>query len=156
MFPSDLQNNTEFRDEIRGYLIYDGWLFLVNLQKDVLSFGCKVIPGNFQFIFALLIPFAKEMNVRVLSKLVARIVGKEDEEADVLFSLYLNIHYEFFVAIRMNGAETETMMSIVFVDLLLQLLMMYKLIQLNRQVTNEVERNEAIDNWKDKAFRKLV
>ena len=156
MFPSELRENTEFNGKIKAYLMYDVWWFVINVEKDALSVGFKTISGNYQFIFALLIPAAKEMNKRVLSKLVARMVGNEDERANVLFSAGLNIHYAFFVALRMNGAETLTIVCIVVVDFLLQLWMVYQIIQLNPKVTAEVEQKEAILNRKDKAIKKLV
>ena len=136
--------------------MYEVSWFVLNLQKDVLSFVFETIPGNYQFLLALLIPAAKEANKRVMSKLGARMVGKVDEKTTVLFSARLNIHYALFVAIRMNGAEILTIGSIVVVDFLLQLWMMYQIIQLNSQVTTGVEQNEARAQRKDKAILKLV
>ena len=62
VFPSELRNNQQFRSKINPYLMYEFWWLFINLQRDVLTFAFKAIPGELQFIFALLIPTIKEIN----------------------------------------------------------------------------------------------
>ena len=64
----------------------------INLQKDALSVAFKGISNDFQVIFALLIPAVKEANKRILMKLVTKITGKDDDQANVLLGIRLNIH----------------------------------------------------------------
>ena len=84
----------------------------MNIQRDVLSLAFNVVPGNLQFLFALIIPAVKEMNKLLLLKIVRKMTGKDDERANVTLDIRLSIHYEFFVAIRMDGAENFTVISI--------------------------------------------
>ena len=58
-------------------------------------------------------------------KLVSEMVGKDDETAEILMGVRVNIHYALFVAIRMDGAENLTILSVVIVDLLLHSRMAY-------------------------------
>ena len=156
VFPSELKNKDEFRRKINRYLIYDMWWYFINFQRDILSFGFKAISGELQFIFALLIPVVKEMNKRILGRLVMRIVEKEDETANVLVSVRLNIHYALFVAIRMNGAEVRTVFFILMVDFLLQLWMARQIIKIDQKVQSEIEKTDAMKNIRAKAIMKLL
>ena len=156
VFPSELINKEEFRCKINPYIVYDMWWFIINLQREALSFGFKAISREFQFIFALLIPAVKEMNKRLLGKLIRRTVGEEDEKANVLVSIRLNIHYALFVAIRMNGAEEQTVLSILIVDFLLQLWMTRQIIKEDQKVKAEIEKTDAIQNRRERAIMKLL
>ena len=91
-FPSKLRMNIKFKETIRTYVIYELWWFVVNIQRDVLSFAFKKIPPEIQFIFAVLIPSVKEANKRILMKLVTKMAGKDDDRANVLLGIRLNIH----------------------------------------------------------------
>ena len=141
MFPTELRMNQEFRDEIKRYLPYEMWLFFMHIQKEVLSVAFTAISADFQFLFALLIPAAKEMNKIVLSKLMWKMIGREHNMANVLLGVFVNTHYALFVATRMVGAETQTVLSIILVDTLLHLWMTSKIIKSNQTLTTEAEQN---------------
>ena len=156
MFPSELRTNKEFRKKIRATLFYELWWFVMNIQKDVLSWAFKSIPVNFQFIFALLIPFLKDLNKRILSKLVLKMAGKDNEMASALLAIDFNLHYAFFIAIRLNGAETETVVSIIIVDMLMHLWITRQIVRINRINTTKIEENLLVDKAKEKVVMKLV
>ena len=156
VFPSELRNNQEFRNKISPYLIYDFWWFFMNLQRDVLSFAFKAISGELQFIFALLIPAIKEINKRVLLKLVLNIVGKEDMMANIFLSIRLNIHYALFVAIRMNGAEVRTVVSVIFVDFFLHLWMTRQIIQMYQEPIADLYQTDTTQKKRQKQIMKLL
>ena len=156
VFPSDLRMNDGFKNKIKTYVMFDAWWLVMNFQKDVLSIGFKSITGYPQCLFAVLIPFAKDMNKRILKKMVAKMVGNDDEMENVLLAVRLNIHYALFVAIRMNGAEDLTILSVLFVDFLLQSKMTIQIIKLNRQVLNNGEDRETISKRKEKEVLKLL
>ena len=125
-------------------------------QQDVLSFAFKGISSDLQFLFALLIPTAKEMNKRILLKLVSKMAGMDDVRARTLLSIRLNIHYALFIAIRLNGAETSTMICIIVIDFLRQLWMTHKIIQESKKVTTGHEQNEAVHQRRERAIMKLL
>ena len=156
VFPSELRNKDEFRRQMNSYMIYDLWWFFMNLQRDVLSFAFTAIPAELQFIFAVLIPMVKEMNKRLLLKLVLKIVGKEDTMANAFLSVRLNIHYALFVAIRMNGAEVQTVISVIFVDFFMQLWMTRQIIQMDKKVTPDINEINSVRKRKQKGIMKLL
>ena len=100
MFPKELRLNKDFRCKIRRYVKYEIWFFVIYLQKDILSFGFKAISGYYQSLFALIIPLVKEMNKRILQKIILKSVGKDDDGMmNIRLSTRLNIQFAFFVAI---------------------------------------------------------
>ena len=155
-FPSELRNNQQFRSKINPYLIYEFWWYFMSLQREVLSFAFKAISEELQLIFALLIPTMKEMNKRILLRLVLKIVGKEETMANVFLSIRLNIHYALFVAIRMNGAEVQTVVSVIFVDFFLQLWMTRQIIQMYQEPIADVNEIDTTQKKKQKGILKLV
>ena len=156
VFPSELRMNDVFRHKIRKYLMFDAWWLIISFQTDLLSFGFKIITGYTQCLFALLIPLVKEMNKKILVKLMTKLVGNNDEKANVLLSGRLNIHFALFVAIRMNGAEDFTIASVVFVDFVLQSMMVFQIIKLEQQVTTDGEEGNIMYMKKQKEVLKLL
>ena len=156
MFPSELRTNTEFRKKIRVNLVYELWWFVMNIQKDALSWSFNNISGNFQFIFALLIPLLKELNKRIMSKLVYKMAGKDNERASALLAIELNLHYAFFIAIRLNGAEIETVVCIITVDILMHLWMTRQIVRIHRVNASEIEGSLLTDKDREKAVMKIV
>ena len=156
MFPSQLRLNDEFKHKIRIYLVHDIWWFVMSLQKDVLSFAFKNINGNLQLLFALLIPAAKETNKRILSKQVSKITGDDNEKANDVLNICVNIHYSLFVAIRLNGAETQTVICFIIVEFLMHFWMTHKIIRHTKRVTADFEQSKNIDKRKKRAIMRLI
>ena len=156
VFPPDLRNNAHFRSKIKTFVKYELWWFVMNIQKELLSLTFNAIPGNLQFLFALFIPAIKELNKIVLSKLLTKMAGKDDVKSQALMDIRLSIHYEFFVAIKMDGAENLTVACILLVDIILQLRITRKIIQLNRKITNEKNEEGALNNQKESAIMNLL
>ena len=130
MFPSTLRRNSEFRAKVNLYLYYEMWWFCMNLQKELLTFAFNNIYGELQFLFAFVIPVAKAMNKKVLSKLVSKMASEDDEMAFMTLTICLNIFYSLFIAIRLNGAEMLTVISIIVVDFLTHLRMTHQIVKL--------------------------
>ena len=155
MFPSELRHNNGFREKLKTYLMYEIWWFFMHIQKDVLSFGFA-IAGHFQFLFALLIPAVKAMNKRILRKMVTKMAGINDQDANVVMIFRLNIHYALFVAVRMSGAEILTIVSVVIVDFLLQLRMVHQIIQLKRKVSKDQSSRSITNTRMEKEISELL
>ena len=156
MFPSELRMNKKFRNKIKRYVIYEIWWVFVNIQRDLLSFGFKSIPGYLQFLFALIVPSVKEINKKILLKNLSKIVEKEADMAFDLLDIRLNIHYAVFIAIRLHGAETSTIVSLIVADFLIQLLKTYQIIKMNKIVTGGNQQTNTLIQLKEKKVMKLL
>ena len=155
VFPSSLRLEHNFRIKMKKYVWYQLWWLVMNIQRDILSLAFIAVPGNLQFLFAMIIPAVKEMNKLMLLKIVTKMAGKDDERANVTLDIRLSIHYEFFVAIRMDGAENFTLISILLVDVFFQLWKTYKIIRLHHKITSEDDPNDAMQRSKESLMTKL-
>ena len=156
IYPSNLWKNLVFRKTIKTYVMFEAWILVMAFQSDVLAFGFKAITGSPQCLFALMIPLARAMNKKILMKFVAKMVGNNDEMANVFHEARVNIIYALFVAIRMNGAENLTVVSIILVDILLQSKLAIDIIKMKRQVSTDGSVRDAMSTRLEKQILKLL
>ena len=156
MFPLDLRMNHEFRMKIKRYVIYQLWWIVIAIQKDLLSFLFTAISGHVQFLFAVLIPVAKQFNTRILTILLSKMAGRNEEMSNALMAVSLNVHYSLFVVIRLNGAETLTMIVMVFCDFLLHFWQTIQIIKLDKKTVIDDEEIKVFKQIKATKVRNLV
>lgn len=156
LVPSDLLTNKEFRNKLKSYMKYLAWWFVMGIQKDVLSFAFKKMARNFQWIFALMLPVIRNGNKRILSRVVNEIAGHGDERSNFYVGLCVNTHYAFFVAIRLAGAETSAVLSILMIDFLLQIGMSYQIIHMKEKVGTKTGDQVNLKNEQRRAIMSLV
>ena len=107
-----------------------------------------------QFIMALVIPICKICTKSILSKLMLRITGTDNERANVLLAVTVNYFYSLFVAIKLVGARTTTVISMAMVEFLMQSKMTYQILRLHMKLgTNG---NKKIKEIKRNAIQTLV
>ena len=144
--PSDIANDIDFNRQLKFYQKYLFYWFFIHFQKDGLSIIFKKLPTNFQFVIAFIIPILREGNKRILSQFVQSMAGKENERANVWMSISLNIHYAFFITIRLAGAGNITVFSIMAIDFLFHLIFTYDIIKTDRtMIRNITEEDENLD-----------
>ena len=131
-FPLETQEDNEVKGKLKTYVFYSLWWNVMAVQKDLLTIIFNHISGNLQWLCAFLIPFLRSGNKCVLSMLVQKMSGN-DETANVVLGININVHYAFLIAVRFAGAETETIMSIVVVDFLIHLVFSCQIIQLHQK-----------------------
>ena len=127
LYPTKLLNNKDFRGKLKTYMMYSMWWCLMNIQRDVISMVFKIMPAYIEWIFAILVPALREMNRRILSKLVDKMIGCDDEMANVLLNMNVNVFYAFFVAVRLSSSEIATVVCTIAVDFLLHFKITYNI-----------------------------
>ena len=137
ILPSYLLAKNDFRQKLKTYMIYMLWQQLANIQKEVLSNLFKVFPAGWQFFVPFLVAGAREMDKRVKSKLVTKIMGVQDEPAIVLVTIIASTGYSFFIAIRLVGAEFSTICCMLGIDAILHFRITYKIVRGFRKVDVE-------------------
>ena len=70
------------------------------------------------------------------------------------FSALTLVNFE--IAIRLNGAEMLTVISIITVDFLMHLRMTHQIVKLKNKVTVDIDDTLVIDNLKRRAIQKLI
>ena len=156
MFPSETLAYNEVRAKMKTYFLYSLWWNIMNLQKDAITIAFKNVPNYLQWIFAFLIPVLRNCNKSLLSRLVSKMSGDEDEMANIVLGISVNVHYAFLISVRFAGADMSTVISLMVVDFLLHLGISFKIIQLHQKVAIEEDDQEQLKKDKEKALLKLV
>ena len=156
LFSLETMEDNEMKEKLKTYFLYSLWWNIMQVQKDLITVAFKHIPENLQFLFALLIPLLRSGNKFVLSKLVNKMSGNEDELANVVLGININVHYAFLVAVRFAGAEPETVIAIMLVDFVIHLILNCNVIRLHRKVATEDGNLDQLKKEKEKAVLKLV
>ena len=156
LFPTELLSVEDFREKLRTQMLYSMWWFVMSVQKDILSILFKNTPLYLEWLFAFVVPCFREMNKRVLTKLVHRMAGSDNEAANVLLVMNVNVHYALFIAIRLSGSHISTVCCMLAIDFILHLKTAHNLIQNQRKVTVDLRENEQKRRIKNKAILKLV
>ena len=137
VLPSHLLARDNFRQKLKIFMVYFIWQTVANIQKEVLSTLFKVFPAGWQFFVPFLVAGAREMDKRVKSKLVTKMMGVQDEPAIVLVTIIASTGYSFFIAIRLVGAEFSTICCMLGIDAILHFRITYKIVRGFRKVDVE-------------------
>ena len=156
LFPKKLLNDEDFRRKLRTYILYSLWWFVMNLQRDILTIVFKHRSAYMEWIFAFVIPCVRELNRKVLTKLVHRMAGSEDEPSTVLLGLTVNVHYALFIAIRLTGFHFTTVISMVIIEFMMHLKMAYSLTKLQNKVATNQNEEERLKRKIKKTAMNLV
>ena len=141
VLPSSLLEKGTFRRKLRIYMVYCLWTQATFIQNEVLSFLFSNVPINFQFLVPFLVAACRELDKRVRSKMVDRMMGQQDQPAKALISITISATYGFFFAIRLAGATSLTVFCVLAIDFFLHSRITYKLIKENKKVNHEVSQN---------------
>ena len=146
---------TECRRKVKYFmfyeLIYSNCIFTSSLLSTIFT---KLEKSDLQWIIAILLPIFKECFKFSLAKVMHKLVGKNNEKANVALGIRVNVSFGVFVATRLPGARSITVICITASDFLMQLFMSFQIIQLYKNVASG--ESEEIDSDKQKAVIKLA
>ena len=142
IFPSHLLAEKDFRRKLKVYTLYVAWMGTTVIQNQILIFLWQKLPDGFQFPIAFLVAGVRELDQRVQSKLVRRMVSIQDEPATALLSITVSSRWSFFIAIRLVGAEFSTILCIVVIDFVLHMRKTYKIIKESKRINIQGIENE--------------
>ena len=154
LLPSDLLDKKDFRRKLKVYMLYFPWIIIILIQNELLSLFFSHSPAAFQFLMPFMVAGCRELDKRVRSKIVTKMMVKQDESAIAWLVIAVNSNYAIFIAIRLVGAEWVTIFCTVAIDFVLHLKMTY-------QITKEFgkandERTENNNTEKNILITKLV
>ena len=155
MLPLEFSLEKQTKQRLKNF----SWLQLswqlTNIFKLLIGAIFKKLGNtDAQCVFALLIPIAKRSTIFLLSKLMNRITGSDNERANFNLAAHINFTYGLFSAIHLVGGRTATIVCVASVDALMQLIMTYQIVKLHKKVA--VDENETSKMQKQKAILKLV
>ena len=141
ILPPQLLTRPDFRQKLKIYTFYWFWDIIPIIMKEILSSLFINPPGGLQFLVPFVVVGCRELDKRIQSNLVKKMMGELDEAATVLLAIVIGTNYSFFIAIRLVGADLATICSTVTIDFALHLRMTFKIIQEFKRINNETLAN---------------
>ena len=152
---SDSMKGVESHKKVTSFMIFELRMIMTIFMTSLLSNIFRLLQNtDAQVVLALLVPLAKRVTVFAFSKMMYRIVGKENEMANFLLAININFSYGLFNAISLVGARNVTVVGMVVGEFLIQLVMTYQIIKLQKKTT--FNDNEKMATDKKNAIRKLI
>ena len=118
---------------------------VIIIQNEVLSSFFNDFPSGLQFLAPFLVAGCREVDSRIRSKIVNKMLKQHDERASAIITIYISTLYAFFIAIRLVGAEWSTILCTVGIDFFLHSKLTYKIIERQRKVGDEKSQGEIIE-----------
>ena len=145
----------DFKQKMKMFILYELCWFMASFTKIFLAtMFTKLEHTDAQCIIALLILISKRGTAFVISKVIHRLFGAENERANVLVAVSISVNYGFFAATKIAGARFATVFCMVALEILIQLKMSHQIFKLHKKV--HVYGNETINSDKKKALLRLV
>ena len=138
ILPSNALAKKEFRKKLQIYMFYCLWIVTSTFPREILSHLFANVPARAQFFIPFIVAGFRELDMRLRSKLVTKMMGIKDEAAIALLSISVISLYSFFIAIRLVGAELATLCCTVGIEFFLHLKITHQIIQEHRRVNNAV------------------
>lgn len=96
ILPGELISKKEFRRKILFYYVHFFWWSIVVPNSTLfLSYLFGNLPSELQFLVAFFVAVFREVDKRVRSKIVEKMMGKLDEPARALISITISAQYGF-------------------------------------------------------------
>ena len=119
---SGLFDKKEFNRKSNYFVGYELLWVVVTILKILLSSIFKQTENtDAQCVIAVLIPIVKKCSLLAYSKMMKQIIGNENERANVLLTMTMNVTYGLFAAIFLISARSTTMVCMVVVEFLIKL-----------------------------------
>ena len=142
VLPSNLLENKNFRQKLKLYMLFPTWVTMSVILREILSYLFDSFPPSFQFLVPFLVAGCREFDKRLLSKLVTKMMGAQDEAATTLVTILMSSSYSFLIAVRLVGSTYATICSAVAIDFCIHLKSTLQIIKEFRRVKDEGNENE--------------
>ena len=154
VLPSHLLANENFRQKLKLYMLYFPWFTMSMILREILSHLFYNFPDTFQFLVPFLVAGCREFDKLLLSKLVTKMMGAQDEAATTLVAILINSSYSFFIAVRLVGSTYATLCSVVAIDFCIHLKSTFQIIKEFRRVNDA--RNANMNTEYDAKLAMLI
>ena len=134
ILPSHLLAKKDFRQKLKTYLFFVVWVQLKFIETEILSNLFIKTSNGYQFLVPLVVASSREIDKRVKSKMVTKMMGVQDEPAAALVAINVSTIYSFLIAVRLVGAELATICCTFAIDFILHAKMTYGIIRERKRI----------------------
>ena len=149
VLPSHLLENENFRQKLKLYMLFPPWLLMSVILREILSNLFVSFPDTIQFLVPFLVAGCREFDKRLLSKLVTKMIGAQEEAATALVTIIIGSSYSFLIAVRLVGSTYATICSAVAIDFCIHLKSTFQIIKEFKKVKDvRIENDNTQRNTK--------
>ena len=130
----------------------------MKVQLAVIRDVMLVISREFQWILALIAPLTKEINDRILDKILTiAMASKNAEEAKFIGKIRTNLAYSFWLAVSFIGVtEPSTEYVLLAINFCVNISLCYKVVRLSRNISNDDGDVRMMANLKKEILTELI
>ena len=158
LIPKQMRIDPLFRKRFKRLFLALSWITFMAIQLDVIKSVLRVISREFQWILALIAPLTKEINGRILDKILTIFVTSENaEETKFIGKIRTNLAYSFWLAGSFIGVtEPSTEYVLLAINFCVNISLCYKVVRLNRKISNDDGDLRMMENLKEEILTELV
>ena len=159
LFRHELSIRNEFRKKIRAFNFSRLYVVFMDVQFNCVSYLFKILPSRIQWPLGLLLPLLREMNFRMLSRILLKSTCDDDpkEGGKILLIIASNSIYLLYVAIKVSHTATQmTSYLILFIDFVINLYSCKNILRLHKVIGQENQENSANKRYIQQHLLKLI
>ena len=103
----DLETKSKFFTTIIWLVVTQLFLIVVFLLYFLLGFGFYVIPMDYQWTMALIIPFVDGFSTKILGALANKAAGRRDASVETIAGSLISISTSLFMSINLGSIATD-------------------------------------------------
>ena len=138
-FPIQLKSRKDLKNQGKAYLMFELWHFVQIIPQQIIN---MIANSQNQWVLLLLIPFARELSIKVSEKIVERFPETNNEETKFFVTTVLMIDYTFQITARAAAYHQSTVFGILTVEMTLHIYGCYQIIKRYSRVEEENASNE--------------
>ena len=139
-FPIQLKSRKDLKAHGKAYLMFEIWHFLQIIPQEIISL---IANSQNQWVLLLLIPFARELSIKVSEKIVKRFPQTDNEETKFFVTTVLLIDYTFQITAKVASYHQSTVYGILIVEMSLHIYGCYQIIKRYSRIGGQNESNES-------------
>ena len=158
LIPKQMRMDPLVRNRYKWFIFYYIWITFMTLQLIALRSLMHRISRDFQWILALVAPATKEINGRIIDKLLTMFVTSENAvEAKFFGKIAINLFYSFWLAISFIGVtEVSTEYVLLAINFCANISLCYRVIRLSGKISENDGDIMKMQNVKKELLTELI
>lgn len=121
LIPKEIRDEDMFKQQFHVWIVYTILRLVLGYLRLVVSILIRIIPLEFQWITAIMIPTLRTIEAWILSKIVEKTPGTNIQRLKIYVNANVMIRWASFIAIRLTSLDDVTVYSILAVELILHI-----------------------------------
>jgi hypothetical protein len=142
LFEPKWRKDNRFRKRFKYFVLTFLMVFIIHGQYSIWGKLFLTIPSNYQWILALLLPFARELNLWIFVKLAQKASGSQDVSVQISTSYINATRHGVFLSVIIGTSATDLSCWIIFgTDVCINMSLALTIIWIKKRKSNIEEKN---------------